>query len=46
MKFSGTTKAGRVVDNHEILCISNARHKIHLELLSSDYAYRMILRKM
>lgn len=44
MKFSGTTKSGRMVDNHELLCISKAKHRMHLEPLNSGYTHRMMLK--
>lgn len=42
MKFSGTIKSGRIVDNHELLCISKAKHKMHLEPPNTGYIYRTI----
>lgn len=44
MKLPGTTKSGRMVDNHELFCVSKAKHKMDLEPLNTACTYRMMLK--
>lgn len=44
IKFAGTAKPNKMINNHELSCINKVKCMMDLETPSTGYTYRMILK--